>query len=121
MAYFTPDRNEYGGEDYAGSLEGILILVAIVFVYAGLMWLCERICKTEAGVKTFFKVVTHGPNIAFLVFFLAYNPFRSFNSFLAMVGSMIFTTFMFWGIREALTDTTWKSIQIREAKRKNKV
>jgi hypothetical protein len=119
MAFYEPARNEYGGEDFSGSLDGIVILAAIFFFYLGLAWICKRTCKTEASVQRFFKVFTHGPNIALLAFFLYHNPFKSFNFFMGMIGAMITSSFIFWVIREVFIHTTWQEIETIRSRLEN--
>ncbi|WP_350296359.1 hypothetical protein [Limnohabitans sp. Rim8] len=121
MAFYTPSRNEYGGEDYSGSIEGILILTAIFLVYYGSSWLCKKICKTESAVNYFFNIITHGPNLALLIFLLYHNPFKSFNNFMGMIGTMIVSSFIFWGVREVFINLTWKDIEatIKKSERSN--
>ena len=113
MGYYTPDRNEYGGEDYSGSLDGIVILISIFFFYFALAWICKHICKSELAVIRFFQIVTHGPNIGFLMLVLYRDPFRSFSHFMGSLGFMIFSTFLFWGVREVFTTTTWQEIKTK--------
>jgi len=112
MAYYTPDRNEYGDEDYLGSVDGIFILIVIFLIYLGLSWICKKTCKTELSVRRFFSTFTHGPNISLFLFFLYHNPFKSINAFMGMVGTMIVSTFLFTCMREVFTKLTWKEIEI---------
>ena len=119
MAFYTPERNEYGGEDYGGSVDGILLLIAIFLFYLGSKWVCKKICRTKSSVIRFFNIITHGPNILLLVFFLYHNPFKNFNNFMGMIGSMIVSSFIMWGVREVFIDSTWEEIEIMIEKPSN--
>ena len=82
----------YGGPN--DTFEGMLIFAGIFFFYVAVIQICIWICNNEKSAKTIINALTHGLNILLIVFILLHNPFKSFNSFLGLIGMSIVTTFL---------------------------